>query len=61
MVITIGRMVCSAAMLAGSILLGDQAIAAVERQLLDGCEVGSGGNDIHSLESRYDVSATSSP
>ena len=49
-------MVCGAVALATSAVLAGPAAATVgERQILDGCEVGSGGNDIHSVHSRYDA------
>ena len=44
-----------ATMLAAGALLGGPVVANPgDRRVLDGCEVGGGGNDIHSLESRYD-------
>jgi hypothetical protein len=48
-------MVCGAVALAASAGLADPAAATVnERRIFDGCEVGGGGNDIHSVESRYE-------
>ena len=44
-----------AASLAAGILAGGEAAATDDvRRVQDGCEVGAGGNDIHSLESSYD-------
>jgi hypothetical protein len=48
-------MVCGAAARAASAVLAQTALAIGERLIVDGCDVGSGGNDIHSLESQYDV------
>jgi hypothetical protein len=49
-------MVCGAVALATSAVLASPAAAIVgERQILDGCEVGGGGNDIFSVHSRYDA------
>lgn len=47
-------MICGAAALAAVLALGGEASAGADRRMLDGCDVGSRGNDIHSLESRYD-------
>jgi hypothetical protein len=48
-------MVCGAVALAASVVLAGPASAIVgERHIVDGCEVGGGGNDIQSLQSRYD-------
>jgi hypothetical protein len=48
--------VCGAVALATSAVLASPATAIVgERQILDGCEVGGGGNDIYSVHSRYDA------
>jgi hypothetical protein len=48
-------MVCGAVALAASAVPAPAALAVGERLIIDGCEVGSGGNDIHSLESHYDA------
>ena len=48
-------MFCGAVALAAStaVLAGPAAATVGVRQILDGCEVGGGGNDIHSLQSHY--------
>ena len=39
----------------GAVLVGPADAAAIgERLILDGCEVGGGGNDIHSVQSHYE-------
>lgn len=49
-------MTCGAVALAVSAVLGDPAAATVGgRHIVDGCEVGGGGNDIHSVQSSYDA------
>ena len=48
-------MVCGAVALAASAVLAPAALAVGERLMVDGCEVGGDGNDIHSVESRYDA------
>ena len=49
-------MVCGVVALAASAVLAGPAAPAVgERLILDGCEVGGGGNDIHSVQSHYDA------
>ncbi len=53
---TVSRIVVGGILaLAVSALLASRADATgFDRLILDGCEVGGGGNDIHSLQSRYD-------
>jgi hypothetical protein len=48
-------MFCGAVAVAASaaVLAGPAAATVGVRQILDGCEVGGGGNDIHSLQSHY--------
>ena len=48
-------MVCGAVALAAGAVLAPAALAVGERLIVDSCDVGSGGNDIHSVESRYDA------
>ena len=49
-------MICGVvALAAGAVLAGPAAAIVGERQIIDGCEVGGGGNDIHSLQSHYDA------
>jgi hypothetical protein len=48
-------MACAAVALAAGAVLAPAALAVGERLIVDGCDVGSGGNDIHSVESRYDA------
>ena len=44
------------ALVAGAVLVGPADAAAIgERLILDGCEVGGGGNDIHSVQSHYEA------
>jgi hypothetical protein len=48
--------ICGAvALAAGAVLAGPVAATGGDRQIFDGCEVGGGGNDIHSVHSRYDA------
>ena len=49
-------MACGAVALAAGAVFGPAAATVGDRQILDGCEVGGGGNDIHSLHSRYTLS-----
>ena len=48
-------MACAAVALAAGAVLAPAALAVGERLIVDSCDVGSGGNDIHSVESRYDA------
>ena len=49
------------ALVAGAVLVGPADATAIgERLIFDGCEVGGRGNDIHSVQSRYEPSATGS-
>jgi hypothetical protein len=49
-------MACGAVALAASaaVLPGPAAATVGERLLVDGCEVGGGGNDLHSVQSHYE-------
>jgi hypothetical protein len=43
------------ALAASAVLAGPAAAIVGARQIVDGCELGGGGNDIHSLQSHYDA------